>query len=170
MPARMPIQKPGRSKQNRATPQAFIDATCRALNIAAFSHDFAATRANAKASSYWGLKDDSLSMPSGLWAEKCLNGWGWLNPPFGNIEPWAYLCKWAAAFGGHIAFLVPASVGANWFRRHVHEQAYVLLLNGRLDFIPGKPYPKDCMLCLYGLPPGYRVWSWRTERLILPTK
>jgi hypothetical protein len=42
----------------------------------------------------------------------------------------------------------------------------VLLLNGRLAFMPDKPawlYPKDCILCLYGpfVEPGYEVWNWR---------
>src|SRR5882762_6462491 len=32
--------------------------------------------------------------------------------------------------------LVPAAVGANWWRDHVHQRANVVFLNGRLCFIP----------------------------------
>jgi hypothetical protein len=66
-------------------------------------------------------------------------------------------------FDTKIALLVPASVGSNWYRDYVDRYAYVLFLNGRIDFIPGEPYPKDCMLVLYGYSnkPGNRVWTWR---------
>ena len=60
-----------------------------------------------------------------------------------------------------MAFLVPAAVGSNWFRDYVDGKALVLLLNGRLSFDGAGPYPKDCILCLYGIEPGYEVWSWR---------
>jgi hypothetical protein len=39
-----------------------------------------------------------------------------------------------------------------------------LLLNGRLTFDGcAAPYPKDCILALYGpeIAPGYEVWNWR---------
>lgn len=65
-----------------------------------------------------------------------------------------------------MAFLVPAGVGANWYRDFIHRRALVLALNGRLAFMPDKPtwlYPKDCILCLFGptVTPDFDVWSWR---------
>lgn len=160
----------------------------RRLRIAEFTHDFAADAANRKAETWWDERINSLSRASGAWADACRGGWGWLNPPFKDISPWAEKCKLTRAAGGQVAFLVPAGVGANWFRDHVDGHALVLFLNGRLCFIKnwqttidpatlregnGPPrfyaseplYPKDCILCLYSqlVTPGYEVWTWREQ-------
>jgi hypothetical protein len=98
-------------------------------------------------------------------------GFGWLNPPFADICPWAKRCLETAAAGGQIAFLVPAAVGSNWFRDYCDPKTtgmtHVLFLNGRLAFMPDKPkwlYPKDCMLVLYGYGyQSYEVWNWRKQ-------
>lgn len=176
-----PEQKPFRSKQNYGTPENFLTATKRRLGISAFAFDFAADAFNHKADSsdpsrknWWNERDDSLSRTSVLWAQQVRGGWGWLNPPFTTIGPWARRCSETKLDGGQVAFLVPAAVGANWFRDHVDGHALVLLLNGRLAFMPDKPtwlYPKDCVLCLYSpsIEPGYEVWDWRksfTQRVI----
>lgn len=163
-----PKQKPYRSKQNYGTPQNFIDATLRRLRIAAFMCDFAADAENKKATAYWSEADDSLSHGAVDWAMRIGGGWGWLNPPFTTIGPWAKKCREVKEWGRQIAFLVPAAVGSNWFRDHVDGHALVLLLNGRLAFMPDKPtwlYPKDCILCLYSpsIKPGYEVWNWRSD-------
>ena len=106
----------------------------------------------------------------------------WLNPPFADIAPWVEKCAasawWesekskrgpGAADGRRIFLLVPAAVGSNWFSMHVHKKALVLVLNGRITFDgcppnpkTGKvdPYPKDCMLCVYGAKPGFDIWRW----------
>lgn len=161
-----PIQKPGRSKQDYATPADFIAAAKRRLGIREFAHDFAADASNAKAATFFDAQRDALSVPH--WSDSCGDGWGWLNPPFSIIGPWAEKCRETKHDGGSLAFLVPAGVGANWFRDYVDGQARVLLLNGRLAFMPDKPtwlYPKDCILCLYSprVAPGYEVWSWRRK-------
>lgn len=160
----MPEQKPHRSKQNYATPENFIEATKRRLGIQAFAHDFAADASNTTAETFFDEARDALSVSD--WASYCRSGWGWLNPPFTAIRPWARKCAEAKAAGGSIALLVPAAVGSNWFRDHVDGQALVLLLNGRLAFMPDKPkwlYPKDTILALYSrnVRPGYEVWSWK---------
>lgn len=167
-----PEQKPGRSKQDYATPENFIAATKTLLGIERFAFDFAADVTNAKALRWWSEDVDSLSMMPSDWVAKIDGGWGWLNPPFSKIKPWALRCSQVRAAGGSIAFLVPAGVGANWYRDYIHGQALVLALNGRLAFMPDKPdwlYPKDCILCLYSpkVPPGFDVWSWAlgTRRL-----
>lgn len=162
-----PEQKPGRSKQDYATPAIFIDAVKRRLGIEQFAFDFAADATNAKADYWWDEAKDALAQPVQRWADACGDEWGWLNPPFAQIAPWAKRCaEVAAKTNGKIAFLVPAAVGANWYRDYVHRaHARVLFLNGRIPFMPDKPkwlYPKDCILVLYALGhQGSDVWTWR---------
>lgn len=164
----MPQQKPGRSKQDYSTPADFITAAKHRLAITEFAFDFAADARNMKATRFWSKADDSLSKSAEEWASQCRHSWGWLNPEFADINPWSQRCWQTKQLGGAIALLVPASVGANWFKHFVHGKALVLFLNGRLAFIEGKPddlYPKDCILCLYApeLAPGYQVWTWKKQ-------
>lgn len=161
-----PKQKPGKSKQNYRTPDDFRAAVLARLGIERFAHDLAADSENAFASTYYDEATDALRMhrERGWWT--ITRDWMWLNPPFSDITPWAQACAETAARGGQVAFLVPASVGANWFRDHVHGKAKVLFLNGRIHFMADHPkwgYPKDCMLALYSphVTPGYHVWSWK---------
>lgn len=165
----MPMQKPGRSKQDYGTPREFLRAVEDMLGEPII-FDLAASDHNRKAPSWYTQKDDALSQPwhkihkdfgkacAGLPAA---SGWLWLNPPFGNIGKWASKCREEKDLGAKILFLVPASVGSNWFRDHVHGHATVLALNPRLIF-EGETngFPKDLMLCLYGLPPVFEVWPW----------
>lgn len=164
----MPVQKPGRSKQDYATPRDFLTAVKIKRGITAFRFDFAAGALNTAALQYWCEADNALSYPADQWAAQLDPGWswGWLNPPFAQIAPWAERCAQVRARNRSLAFLVPAAVGANWFRDHAHQQARVWFLNGRLAFDPTNPtwgYPKDCVLCLYApwVAPGYEVWNWR---------
>lgn len=149
----------GSSRQDYATPQSFIDAFESRFGKIRF--DLAASIDNFQANSYYSEKDDSLSKD---WSGLTTHGqWAWLNPPFSGIAPWAKKC--AESSRERIAFLVPASVGSNWWREHVHDRAAVLFLNGRLSFDGKNPYPKDCALCLYSpaIVAGYEVWAWRGE-------
>lgn len=159
----MPQQKPGRSKQDYGTPRPFLDAVCLRLGIQAFAVDLAADRTNKVCPLYFTQEDDALlhswdlGLPSGEWL--------WLNPPYGDIRPWvekAY--RESLRPDVQVAVLIPASVGANWWKSWVHEKAQVLFLNGRITFNGcSAPYPKDCALLLYSrdLRPSYRVWSWQ---------
>src|SRR5688572_26636996 len=112
----MPQQKPGKSKQDYSTPADFLAAVKPRLRIVEFAHDFAANASNSKARSWFGpgsaSYEDAFVAPN--WSRYCRQGWGWLNPPFSDIEPWAQRCVETAAAGGQIAFLAPAAVGANW--------------------------------------------------------
>ncbi len=155
----MPVQKPGKSKQDYETPDEFITAVKRLLRIGHFNIDLAADGLNTKGSIYFREEEDSLSID---WPDVGQD-WCWLNPPFGNIAPWAEKC-WTS--GIRVAFLVPASVGANWFRDWVDGKAYVFFLSPRLSFDGKDPYPKDCILCLYGTGmTGYKCWDWRRQLL-----
>lgn len=165
----MPVQKPHRSKQNYATPEVFIAAVKRRLGIAEFGFDFAAEPHTTQSpDGFYSLERSALAEGE-TWSVQLDEGeWGWLNPPYTDIAQWAARCAELRRAGGQIAFLVPASVGANWFRDYVHGHALVLALNGRLAFMPDKPtwlYPKDCVLCLYSptIVPGFEVWNWRQQ-------
>ncbi len=109
--------------------------------------DLAASTDNAQAYLYLTEAEDSLSVDWKEYYEICVNsegdGWLWLNPPYDNIDKWAAKCVHAQAQGVKILFLVPASVGSNWYRQYVEDFACVDLLNGRLvfDFL----YPEDYM-------------------------
>lgn len=154
----MPAQRPGLSRQDYGTPREFIVAVKRRLKISSFVVDLAADALNAKAFRFYSKEQDALTKD---WRQFAGAGWCWLNPPFGHIDPWAEKC--AASSPTNIAFLVPASVGADWYRDHVDRKARVLALNGRLSFDGKDPYPKDCVLALYGagIVPGFEVWNWR---------
>lgn len=153
----MPAQKPGVSRQDYATPPSFLTATKRFLQISEFSIDLAAAAHNTAAKRFYSVADNALEQP---WTS---DGWAWLNPPFAQIGPWAARAWQQAQLGAQIAMLVPAGVGANWWRDYVHQKAWVLLLNGRITFVgETMPYVKDCCLLLYGptVKAGYSVWSW----------
>lgn len=159
----------GSSKQDYATPPSFIRAFERRFGSIAF--DLAATADNSVVPDYYDEVTDSLSQ-KWYWLA---NGekWLWLNPPFGKIAPWAQKCREECRHPGPppttgplIAFLVPASVDSNWWRDHVHEKARVYFLNGRLSFDGKNPFPKPCALCLYGVEPGYEVWSWKRRTVL----
>lgn len=166
-----PKQKPGRSKQDYSTPWELIRAVegrWGKLDV-----DLAARADNAKVPLFVTPEQDSLKTS---WIEIAVGrldrgedklGYtlAWLNPPFARIGPWAAKCVKLALHTGllRIVMLTPASVGANWFRDHVHNRAMVYALNGRITFEGTEdPYPKDCMLSLFGFGmTGFDVWTWK---------
>lgn len=157
----LPAQRPGQSLQAVGTPPTFLDAVRQLLEIPQFSADLAASASNAVCPLFFCEEDNALAQSWDLG----MGGWLWLNPPFGRLGPWvqkAYLESRVAAV--QVAMLVPAGVGANWWRDGVDGKAAVRLLNGRLTFVGHTaPYPKDCALLLYAssLAPTYQVWDWR---------
>lgn len=158
-----PIQKPGRSKQDYCTPPEFLLALKKRLAIEEFSIDLAADCDNRVTHLFYTEQDNALIQPWGH-----IGGWAYCNPPFAHLEPWVDKAAVEGIHGASIAMLVPASVGANWWRLCVDGLAHVLFLNGRLAFMPDKPkwlYPKDCALLLYTpyIFGGYEVWDWRAE-------
>jgi phage N-6-adenine-methyltransferase len=163
----MPVQKPGRSFQSYCTPPEFIAAVKRRFGIREFAYDLAASRENTQAKHFFCEEEDSLKQD---W-RRIIPGDLWLNPPYAHIAPWAEKCAASAWFdtrrgpgaagNRRIFFLVPAGVGANWFAMHVHKKAQVEFLNGRLSFDGKNPYPKDCILAVFGGQPGYGCWRWK---------
>jgi len=156
----MPVQKPGRSVQEVSTPPEFIRAVEAHLGWN-FTFDLAANAANSiRGSNFFG--------PGSTWGEDALKeswtgiGFCWLNPPYADIGPWAEKCvaeQWA---GATIAMLIPAAIGTNYFREHIHGKALVLALSPRLTFVGHtQSYPKDLILCVYGVRPGFDCWRWK---------
>lgn len=149
----------GGSKQNYKTPADFMAAIKARFGAPEF--DLAADESNKQTPHYFSIEEDSLKQD---W-HKIEVRWLWLNPPFDRIEPWAAKCAEESVMGANILFLVPASVGSEWYRKYVQFNAVTLALNGRLHFDPTNPtwgYPKDCMLCVFcaGLY-GFNVWKWK---------
>jgi hypothetical protein len=170
----------GASKQDYATPVEFIKAVKRKFAIKRFAFDLAATRDNAvdnlgPADLYLGPDHTNATCRDALtfaWS-RLPNGDLWLNPPFSRIEPWAKKSYESSLIRlnasdlpptPRLFLLIPAAVGANWWSRWVHKKCRVYFLNGRISFDGKNGYPKDCAICLYGAPIGYRVWRWKETK------
>lgn len=160
MANKMPAQKPGRSKQTYSTPPELLAAVKKRLCISKFVIDLAADAENAVADVFYTEEDNALVQPWAFWG----NGWCWLNPPFGHLEPWVRKAAEESQNGANIAMLVPASVGANWWKCWVESYAYQSFLNGRITFVgETTPYPKDCAILLFtpwGFL-GHEIWRWK---------
>jgi hypothetical protein len=160
----MPNQKREESKQDYQTPPEFLCAVERDFAVNTWAVDLAATADN-RVAVYWcgpgSEEPDSLAYDWNLLSGN-FSGNFWLNPPFKDITPWAKKCSEYKG-GGRIFLLVPASVGANWFRDHVHGKAHVIALSPRLTFVGcDGPYPKDLMLAVFGpVRGGFSTWRWK---------
>lgn len=154
----------GASKQDYETPWELIHAI--EARWGKIEWDLAATDENRKAHKWITPERDSLSM---VWhklrVSPIYRPLAFLNPPFNNIAPWAEKCAAEAALGARIVFLVPASVGSNWFGRYVYGKASVHPLNPRLSFDGKNPYPKDCMVCYYDRQKDveFSPWMWKEQ-------
>jgi len=121
--------------------------------------DLASTDDNCIVPDHFTEQDNALVQP---W--NCV-AWNWLNPPFDKIGPWARKCFEEMNKGAATLFLVPASVGSNWYRDWVYGKAEVRFLNGRLKFKGHtQVYPKDLLLAIYELDrePNQFPWDWRS--------
>jgi phage N-6-adenine-methyltransferase len=152
----MPAQRPHRSEQTVETPKDFLDAI--AARFGRLDFDLACTKENAKAPR--PVTSGSLELD---WSQ--FTGNLWLNPPYTDLGAWASKCrsesikshKW-----NHILLLTPASVGSNWWSKHVDGQAAVYFLSPRLTFVGhSSSYPKDLALSVYGEKPVYECWRWK---------
>lgn len=161
----MPVQKPGRSKQDYCTPSELLTVIKQRLHIHNFDIDLAADVVNRVCEAYYSEEpDDDAFLTKHRWRNG--DGWSWCNPPYANIEPWVQKATKEAQLGAQIVMLVPASVGANWWAEWVAPYAFTTFLNGRITFVGAEdPYPKDCALLLY-TPWGFTgsdIWSWMRD-------
>ena len=154
-----PKQTPWCSKQDYGTPNIFIVAVEKRFGQLAI--DLAASAENTKAEKFITEEQNSLAQDWGKFSGNL-----WLNPPFKRLEPWA---KKAATTiykpETRLYLLTPASIGANWFEDWVWGHAQVEALNPRLSFDGKAPYPKDCMLSIFGndIQPSFSIWKWQKE-------
>lgn len=156
------------TEQDVGTPLALIEAVQKRLGK--IELDLASTEELAVVSSFISPAQESLSMP---WHQighlkHRPNGWGWLNPPFGQSAKWVAKCAEEAARGARLIVLLQAAVDSNYFAEHIYGRAEVWFLQGRLTFRGHtQPYPKGCMLCIYapGRFPHLRVWDWKRDVL-----
>jgi len=126
----MPEQKPGKSKQDYATPWSFIRALER--RFGKIELDLAATKDNAKAPLWITPEQDSLSQDWDMTGGACAK-LAFLNPPFNACADFARKCARAERLP--ILFLVPASVGSEWWAREVDGKAdLVLFVRPRIEF------------------------------------
>ena len=167
---KMPKQKPGRSKQDYATPMELIRAVEKRFGV--IVHDLCAHAQNARVASYYSKEQDCFKQ---AWAKDFPAGNLWGNPEFGGgfIGHFAEKCYVESRQrDGLIIMLTPASIGSEWFAAHVEKKALVIGLRPRLSFDGIDPYPKDCMLSVYGLDPsappsamqylsGFETWRWK---------
>jgi len=156
----MPVQKPGKSVQEVATPRGYLDWVETRFE-AKLVWDLAANANNSICGkSFFG--PGSRHCETGL--VPAWNGCGrdlWLNPPYSKIGPWVEKCcsESRSAFR-RVFLLVPASVGSAWRRDYVHKQTRVHF-GRRIKFVGHETsYPKDLALCVYGLTPGYEYEDW----------
>lgn len=151
----------GKSRQDYATPPDFLAAVER--RFGRITHDLAAHSGNNVVPAYYGpgsaIGEDSLEQQWGA-----LEGTLWLNPPFGNIAPWAAKCCSIRERSGWTLLLSPASVSTEWFALHCEGQALVIPLRPRIVFVGEKNgYPSDLMLCAFGhRVSGFQSWRWDT--------
>lgn len=164
--SRMPVQKPGRSKQDYCTPPEFLEAVKRRLGIQEFACDLAASAENTVAPVYWDVTNSALDLDV-RWTAAGPPWWNWCNMPFDDIEPWVQKAwEESRMANAYSALLVPLST-ANWWRDWVWRKCAIVLLHGRLTFVgETTAYPKDCALLLYTPehPAGMidvDLWSWR---------
>lgn len=151
--------KRGKSKQDVQTDPLFVKATEKRFGLIGF--DLAASAENAQTISYFTKEHNSLIQQ---WHKIETDGVLWLNPEFSDVEPWVQKCAAESSLVCKpILCLVPASVGANWWRKWVMPSAHVIQLNGRLTFVGHtQAYPKDLALLVYyaGLT-GVSIWQWQ---------
>lgn len=153
-----------KSETSVSTPDEFMNAV--ESRFGRIDFDLAADAVNSKAWSWYDEQEDSLIQSWDELHHGTVDGPYhnlWLNPPYDDISPWVKKCSEYSG-ASTILTLIPASVGSNWFRDYIHNKSLVIALNGRIKFVGHMhPYPKDLMLCVYGVTPGFEVWDWKKE-------
>jgi phage N-6-adenine-methyltransferase len=124
-----------------ATPQWLFDE----LNAEfGFKLDACATAENAKCGTWYDRETDALKAD---WSKVGNEGPGavWCNPPYGRvIGLWVDKARETAKQGRTVVCLLPARTDTRWFHDHIHNQAEIRFLRGRLKFGGSKnsaPFP-----------------------------
>lgn len=153
-------------KQGHRTPREFLDAIEK--RFGKIGWDLAATPGHEVGAGF-GYSPEENSLVQ-RWDRFPVEWRGqstvWLNPPFANIRPWvAKLDAECQELSRWTLCLVPYSVGAKWWRDHVHEKCVIYSV-GRMKFVGSEwDFPKDLALLAYGF--GARgvvpLWDWKVN-------
>jgi hypothetical protein len=166
-----PTIRRGEANQSAETPWTFIRAV--EDKFGPLGWDLAATPDNKKAPLFVGPDRNSLTIDWHMLARPLVepsNNLCFLNPPYANITVWAKKCAAEVQLGARILLLVPASVGANWFKDLVWPYADIYSI-GRLVFdncynrqgqLITTSYPKDLILAHFdlSLSTGKKLLFW----------
>ena len=133
-----------KSKQDHPTPWEFISAIEHRFDLVAI--DLASTRKDAKAGEFITPKQDSLKCD---WTAMLHGRFGYLNPPFDPITPWADKAIEEAKKGARFVMLTQASVDSKWFWT-MFPYCTTYALRSRLTFIGSKySFPKPLILSAF---------------------
>ena len=164
------------SKQDYQTPKEFVAAVEKrfgkiTLDLAARSYNRICERYLAPCTGPEGplpFDKEAYGIDSfdHNWSEiyKQLGGLFYLNCEFGDIDKWAARCMAESANGAVITLLIPYGT-TKAFRKRVLKHADLYLLEGRLQFIPGESFPKDCLIANYYPGSGGKLcfWDWKHD-------
>ena len=152
------------SKQDYRTPMEFVRLVESNFNLQ-FAVDAAASEENTKCHEFYDEEDNSLGIDWGVDFPFLVGHRHavWLNPPFKRLDPWMAKCAEQAVNGVKIVSLTLAGTSQGWYLNHVLGNAMVLQLRERMIFEgETQPYPKDLMVCLWGMGMvGQGWWSWK---------
>lgn len=166
------------SKQDYQTPKELIKA-CEnhfgkiTLDLAARSYNKVCDRYIAPCTGPEGplpLDKEAYAIDSfdHSWAKfySVLGGLFWLNCEFGDIEAWSSKYVLEAKDGARGLLLIPFGT-TKAFVKNVIGKADLYYLIGRLQFIPGESFPKDCVICHYypGAGDFSCYWDWKSDIL-----
>jgi len=103
-------------------------------------HDVCATKESAKAQTYWGKDDDSLSIK--CWLEWrgyhepfLLNSAFWMNPPFSMAKEFTDKAAEQAKLGVVTLGCVKHAPDANWFQEMEKQATVIYVPDGRIGFV-----------------------------------
>ncbi len=156
------------SEQTVCTPRDLLDAV--EARFGKLTFDLAATADNCVTGDdlgYGHFGPGSAINHDGLaadWEER--DGNLWINPPFGNIAPWARKCAETPLNEDRRIFLLVPLTTSNWACDYVHGRSLVLGLNPRVTFMGHRTaFPKDLMLACYSTEFVSRFETWRWKEM-----
>jgi hypothetical protein len=156
-----------KSRQDHPSPWPFISAVENRFDLIAI--DLAATARNAKAGEYITPRQNSLKCD---WSKMLAGRFGYLNPPFDPIGPWADKVIEEAIKGARFGMLTQASIDAKWFWK-IFPYGTTYALRSRITFIGStQPFPKPLIFSAFncvrlGAEPGpcgrLHEWDWMKD-------
>lgn len=99
--------------------------------------DLAATDRDHKAPKWISPEQDTFKVN---WAEEIGGGIGWLNPPPGDLEPWAEKCVEESKQGARVLLVAPLEIDGDLFWDYLFSNSVVYVLTPRMSY-QGEPTP-----------------------------